>query len=41
MEMFIWLGVCVVVAILVRVAAPHHQRLIGNRPVVSEHPSWD
>jgi len=41
MEIFIWLGVCVVVAVFVRVAAPHHQRLIGNRPDVGENPNWD
>ena len=41
MEIIIWLGVCVVVAILVRVAAPYHQRLIDNRHQVAGHPTWD
>jgi hypothetical protein len=41
MEMFIWLGVFVVVAVLVRIAAPYHQRLIDNRPHVDEPYNWD
>ena len=41
MEMLIWLGVCAVVAVLVYMAAPHHQRLIGDRPSADKHPTWD
>jgi hypothetical protein len=29
------------VAVLVYMAAPHHQRLIGDRPSADKHPTWD
>jgi hypothetical protein len=39
METLIWLGVCVAVAVFIWTAAPHHQRMIDNRPKVNDH--WD
>ena len=41
MEMLTWLGACAVVAVLIWIAAPHHQRMIDNRPKVGGNPSWD
>ena len=41
MEMFIWLGVCIVLAVVVFMAAPHHHRLIDKRPRVGDPSNWD
>jgi hypothetical protein len=38
MEMIIWLAVSVAVAVLVWLAAPHHQRIIDNREIDIEKP---
>src|SRR4051794_33707950 len=41
MEMLVWLGVAAAIALLVYLAAPHHQRLIGDRPSADAHHTWD
>ena len=40
METVIWFGLAVATAALVWMAAPYHQRLINNRPVVVDK-AWD
>jgi hypothetical protein len=39
--MLVWLGLAPLVAALVYLAAPHHQRLIGDRPTVNVNANWD
>lgn len=41
MEMLIWLGVGVAVAVFIWMAAPHHQRMIDSRPAVIDPDTWD
>jgi hypothetical protein len=41
MEILMWFGVCAVVALLLWAAAPHHQRMIDNRPKVDGDQSSD
>jgi hypothetical protein len=39
MEIIVWLGVMVLVALAVTLSAPYHIRLIENRPKVDK--AWD
>jgi hypothetical protein len=39
MELMLWLGVMALVFLAVTIAAPHHIRMIENRPKIDK--SWD